>query len=100
MSSAFLWYLTFTILLLSYLFIQITVKNKKRYVVYFISGCILGFYFDIVSFVNGYYSYPDFYKFTVLGLPLSMTLAEGFSVAITIYLYDFVKKRIGSRLFT
>ena len=101
MSNAYLWYGLFMLLLFGYAIIQLTVKAKKRYFLYFISGCVLGFYSDIVSFVNGYYSYPDFYRFTILGLPFSMTLAEGFSAAITIYLYElikkFIKKHIESR---
>lgn len=45
---------------------------------------IFGFYFDIVSFMNGYYSYPDIFYVYLLGVPLTMTIAEGFAVAITI----------------
>ena len=90
-----MWHGLFVLLLLGYVIIQFAVKSKKRYFLYFISGCVLGFYFDIVSFANGYYSYPDFYRLKILGLPFSMTLAEGFSVAIAIYIFEFVKKHLG-----
>jgi len=81
-----IWYLLFTVLLITYAAILYLVKNKKRYIIYAIAGSVLGFYFDLVSFTQGYYTYPDFYLFTILGLPFSMTLAEGFSVGIAIYL--------------
>lgn len=95
MASAALWYGLFAVLLAAYLLIQLTVENKKKYFAYFVAGAVLGFYFDIVSFTSGYYSYPDFYKLKILGLPISMTLAEGFSVAITIYVFESLKKRLG-----
>lgn len=97
MVSAALWYGLFAVLLMGYLLIQFTVKSKKKYFVYFVAGAVFGFYFDIVSFTNGYYSYPDFYKFTIFGLPFSMTLAEGFSAAIAIYLYEFIRKCVENR---
>ena len=100
MPSAALWYGLFAVLLTAYLLIQFTVENKKKYFIYFMAGVILGFYFDIVSFMNGYYSYPDFYKFKILGLPFSMTLAEGFSVAIVIYLYESFKCILSKYLYT
>lgn len=97
MYEAYYWYGLFVILLLAYLLIQSKVKAKKRYFIYFIAGSLLGFYFDIVSFTNGYYNYPDFYKFKLLGLPFSMTLVEGFSVAITIYIFEFLNNCIKNK---
>lgn len=97
MVSAALWYGLFAVLLMGYLLIQFTVRNKKKYFVYFVAGAVFGFYFDIVSFANGYYSYPGFYRLTILGLPFSMTLSEGFSVAIIIYLYEFIRKCVENR---
>jgi hypothetical protein len=67
-------------------------KNKKLYILYFIFGIIFGFYFDIVSFTFGYYSYPDFFPFKLFGLPISMVLAEGFSIVITIKIFEIVKR--------
>jgi uncharacterized membrane protein YoaT (DUF817 family) len=92
MSTEIYWYILFFILLMAYLLIQFNVKNKRKYFIYFLCGSILGFYFDIVSFTQGYYSYPDFYSITLLGLPLSMTLAEGFSVVITIYIVEVIRR--------
>jgi hypothetical protein len=92
MNSALYWNILCVILLVAYLVIQFTVKNKKKYFTYFISGMVFGFFFDIVSFTQGYYSYPTFYKVTLLGLPVSMTIAEGFSVAIAMYIIEFVKR--------
>ena len=87
MNPQIIWYTIFLTLLLFYIYIQILTKDKK-YFVYFLLGSVFGFYFDFVSFVNGYYSYPNFYYFKLFGLPFSMTLSEGFSVAITIYLFE------------
>jgi hypothetical protein len=100
--NVYLWYILFIILLVTYLVIQFRVKNKKKYLLFFISGMMLGFYFDLVSFINGYYSYPGFYTIKILNIPLSMTIAEGCSVVITIYLFEFlteyfVKKKISTR---
>jgi len=83
-----------------YLLIQFNVKNKKKYLLFFISGAILGFYFDIVSFTNGYYSYPGFYTIKILNIPLSMTIAEGCSVAITIYLFEWLMKHLDKKPIT
>jgi len=91
MSSSILWYTTFLGLMFGYLIVQFSTKNKK-YFYYLLLGMIFGFYFDIVSFTNGYYSYPDFYLFKVLGIPFTMTIGEGFSVAITIYIFDRIKR--------
>ena len=89
-SSEEIWITLFFTVMISYLSILYLVENKKKYFLYCAFGIIFGFYFDIVSYSNGYYTYPDFYKITILGLPLTMTLAEGFSVGIAIYLYSIV----------
>jgi len=52
---------------------------------------LFGFYFDVFSFMNGYYSYPDIFPVTIFGLPLSMTIAEGFSVVIVIRAFELGK---------
>ena len=87
MNPQIIWYAIFLVLLATYLVIQVLTGDKK-YFIYFILGSFFGFYFDLISFINGYYSYPDFYHFKLFGLPISMTLAEGFSIAITIYLFN------------
>ena len=90
MIEAYLWNGLVLALFLVYTVILYRVREKKRYFFYFALGAALGFYFDIVSYMNGYYTYHDFYKLTFLGLPISMTLAEGFSVAITLYIFEFL----------
>jgi len=91
------WYALVAALFLGYLLIQLTAKNRKAYFFYFAAGSALGFYFDIVSFVNGYYSYSGFHSFRLFGIPFLMTLAEGFSVAITIYIVEFIRKSLKVR---
>ncbi len=92
MFESFYWHLIFVLLMISYLFIQLKVKAKRTYFVYFLSGSVLGFYFDFISFSNNYYSYPDFYGLTLFGLPITMTLAEGFSVAITMFIFENINQ--------
>lgn len=84
------WYVVFIGLLAGFLYILARTRDKK-YLWYSIVGSCLGFYADYVSFTSGYYSYPDFYLFTILGLPFSMTLAEGFATAITVYSAEIIK---------
>ena len=88
----------FVSLLVVFLACVKTAKNRKIYIAYFISGMVLGFYIDIVSFTNGYYSYPDIFPVTLLGLPVTMTIAEGFSVAITMRIFEIAKKSLQKRL--
>lgn len=90
-NSLLLWYGIWAALLAGFILILYKEKNRKLYFLYFIAGMIFGFCFDIVSFTYGYYSYPDFFPVKILGLPLSMTIAEGFSVAITIKLFEILK---------
>ncbi len=85
------WYLVFFGLLAGFLFVLIRTRDKK-YLLYSIVGSCLGFYADYISFTFGYYSYPSFYVFTILGLPFSMTLAEGFATAITVYTAEIFQK--------
>lgn len=87
-----LWYLIFAALFVGFLFIYSREKSKRRYLVIFVSGCVFGLYFDIVSFTNGWYSYPDFYVDKIFGLPFSMIIAEGFSVAIVVRLSEYFRK--------
>jgi len=78
----YVWLGIFIALLVVFLLCLWTTNRKRKYMVYFISGMLLGFYFDIVSFTNGYYTYPTIFPLTIIGLPLTMTIAEGFSVTI------------------
>ena len=85
------WYLIFLGILAGFLYVLIK-TGDKRYLLYSIVGSCLGFYADYVSFTSGFYTYPDFYVMTILGLPFSMTLAEGFATAITVYLAKNLKE--------
>ena len=85
------WYIVFVILIAVYLFIQFSVKNRKRYFMYFISGAVFGFMFDAISLSQKYYVYYP-YPPVILGAPLSVTIGEGCAVAITMYLIAFIKK--------
>lgn len=92
-----LWYSLFIPLFAVFLYIFYKAKNRKKYLLYFVFGSLFGFYFDIVSFNLGFYSYPDIYAITIMGLPLSMTIAEGFSIAITIRIAEFFKDFLNNR---
>lgn len=89
--SLFLWSLIWISLFIVFLFILYKERDRKLYLIYFFFGMIFGFYFDFVSFTFGYYSYPDLYLFELFGIPLSMTIAEGFSVVITIKIFEKIK---------
>ena len=91
MGNWYVWLGIFVVLLVGFLLCLWTTNRKRKYLVYFISGMLLGFYFDIVSFTNGYYSYPTIFPLTIMGLPLTMTIAEGFSIAITIRGFELAK---------
>ena len=77
------------VLLLSYLLVLFRVKNRYTYFLYFVSGSLIGFYFDTIAISQGYYSYSP-YGFVIFGMPVLITLAEGFAVAITIYLFEWL----------
>ncbi len=81
------WYFLFGLLFFTYLCIQLKTDKKIRYFVYFLAGALLGYYFDVVSVANGYYHYHQYWP-TILNVPFTVTLAEGFSAAITIYLFE------------
>lgn len=90
MEPRLLWYGLFAALALSYFAVQLVTKDRK-YFVYFLSGAALGFYFDL-TFTSANCAYPDFYLFKVFVLPLSMIVAEGFAVAITMYLFFTIRR--------
>ena len=91
-----LWYTIWLALFTVFLVILYREKNRKLYFLYFVFGMIFGFYFDIVSSKFGYYSYPDFFPLEIFGIPFTMTIAEGFSVVITIKLFNCLFKPIKS----
>lgn len=86
-----LWLGTWMILLVIFLIILYRAKNRKPYLLCFIFGMAFGFYFDIASFTLGYYSYPGFFPLPILGIPFSMTIAEGFCVVIAVRIFEAAK---------
>jgi hypothetical protein len=76
----------------AYLAIMVGEGNRRMYLLYFIAGSLIGFYFDSISISQGFYSYTP-YGFTLLGMPVLITLGEGFAVAITVYVFEWLKGR-------
>ncbi len=91
-SVLFSWYAIWLSLLIVFSIVLHRPDNRKLYFLYFIFGMLFGFYFDLLSVAFGYYSYPDLLT-NVFGVPLSVTLAEGFAVAITMKLFEMIKSR-------
>ena len=83
------WYLFFTVFLSAFLFI-IYRGREIRFLFYAMVGALLGYLvFDVPSVALGYYVYVErYYLLSVLGVPVSMALAEGFCVAIAVYVYE------------
>jgi hypothetical protein len=88
------WYGIWLSLLVVFVVIVHTSEHRTKYLVYCVCGMLFGFYFDITSFTFGYYSYPDFFVLKLFGLPITMTIAEGCSVTITIKIFELAKKYI------
>jgi len=89
------WYAVFSAVAAAFLALLVMTGRRKEYLLFFVSGAALGFYFDLSSFMNGFYSYPGFYPVTIIGLPLTMTIAEGLSVAVTIRISQMLADRLG-----
>jgi hypothetical protein len=87
--SMIVWYPFFFLFLA--VFLLILYKERHiRYLFYAFFGAVFGFFlFDVPSVALGYYTYVEsYYLFMLYGVPISMSLAEGFCVAITIYIYE------------
>jgi len=83
------WTSSFIVFFLS--FVCILVRERDyRFILYFIFGALAGFFFDIIQVNMGYYSYTEqaYMKLFFNGVPVTMTLAEGFCISITVYLYE------------
>lgn len=94
------WYLMFAAILLAFIGILAHTKDR-RYLFYFITGGIVGFYLDTVSVSQGYYSYDyAFYQYfpVVFGVPLTFPMVEGASIAIVIFVYKELVAKIAGRL--
>lgn len=86
MSFAFLWWGFFALITL--IFAAVLFRERdKRYVFYAIAGSIYGFILDFFAVSHGYYGY-EVYLVRFFGLAPSVIIAEGFSVAFTIYLFN------------
>ena len=88
------WYGIWAALLATFAAILWREKKRKLYALYFAFGMAFGFYFDSLSVVFGYYSYAEIAPM-VAGVPLSMTVAEGFAVAITIKASEALRRILG-----
>jgi hypothetical protein len=86
-SSNILWWIVFLALLAWFSALMLT-KRRRIDWLYFFGGMLFGFYFDYLSFTNGYYSYPSFYGVAIAGIPLAMTIAEGFAIVITMDIFE------------
>ncbi len=89
MISMLFWYSSFSVFLAAFLFILYREKDA-RFLLYALMGALFGYFvFDAPSVALGYYVYVEGHYFlSLLGVPISMALAEGFCVAIVIYLYE------------
>ncbi|MBI2143154.1 hypothetical protein HYU20_02325 [Candidatus Woesearchaeota archaeon] len=91
-----LWYPMMGIIFLAFIGVLFYSKDRK-YIFYFITGGITGFYLDLVSVTQGYYSYYPYFPH-IFGVPLTVTISEGSSVAITIFLYKEIISKALTRL--
>lgn len=89
----FFWSGIWLVLLIVFLVILYKEKNRKLYFLYFLFAMIFGLYFDTISVAFGYYSYSYLFV-NIFGVPLSMTIAEGFSIVIVIRLFEIVRHYI------
>jgi hypothetical protein len=82
------WLLSFLCLFITFVYI-IAREKDTRFFIYFVSGAVVGLFFDTIQVYMGYYHYSDGVYYVFLnGVPVTMTLAEGFCIAITIYLFE------------
>ncbi len=84
------WSGIFLVLLVVFLAILYKAKKRKMYLLLFIFGMVFGFYFDTLSVAMGHYSYAQLFL-NVFGVPLSMIIAEGFAVVITVRIFETAK---------
>jgi len=83
-----LWYLVFVATLVGYLLIK-NITNNRNATKYFIFGMISGLYFDIFSTMYRYYVYSAAMFDNFYGIPITITIAEGFSIAIIIMVLEY-----------
>jgi hypothetical protein len=91
MSNLLIWTGIFAVLGAAFLAVLWKEKDRKLFLLYFVFGMAFGLYFDAVSVAQGYYTYPELF-INLSGVPLTMAIAEGFSVAITIKIFEAGKR--------
>lgn len=80
-----LWYAFF--IGVAVIFAAILIREQDpRYVYFAIAGSVFGFILDGLNVFFGYYSFSI--PAQILGNPMTVTIAEGFSVVITIWLFE------------
>lgn len=86
MSFASLWWGFFAMIAL--IFAAIILKERDwRYAFYAVAGSLYGLMLDFFAVSFGYYEYP-LYTVRIFNLSPSVIIAEGFSVAFAIYLFN------------
>ena len=84
------WTFIFIALMIAFSLIIFKSKYRKLYLLYFIFGMIFGFCFDSLSVFLNYYTYAELYL-NIIGVPITVTIAEGFAVVITIKIFEKIK---------
>ena len=89
-----MWTATFAALVAGF-GVVLLIAREKRFVWYFVWGMALGFLIDTFSVSAGYYQYFLYPAYPRLGFPLTVSIAEGCAVSITIFFFDrFIKPRL------
>ncbi len=83
------WALSFAVFLAAFAFI-LWEERDIRFFFYFMFGSVIAFFvFEVPSISAGYYAYNvQHFLISFYGVPLTISLAEGFCIAIAIYLYE------------
>jgi len=80
-----IWTAFFTIFGIAFILI-LWKERDLRYPLYWVFGALFGFLFDTSAVALGYYRY--LLPFQILGSPVTIIIAEGFCIAITIYIFE------------
>ncbi len=87
-----MWTAFFTVFAIAFILI-LWMERDFRYVLYWVFGALFGFLFDITAVALGHYKY--LLPLQILGAPVTVTIAEGFCIAITVYIFEkLIKPRI------
>ncbi len=89
-----MWTAFFTVFAIAFILI-LWKERDVRYLFYGVFGALFGFMFDTTAVSLGYYSYILTPFMLIQDIPLTVTIAEGFCIAITIYIFEkLIKPRI------